>query len=1133
MGTTATAMAAGSVSTVYVVAIEGFDRLLTNGTSAAAITAWAGTDWASATCLTGLYVELEQSQAFSMTNPFQGGGKCTLRVTGDGRGGADDQLGKEMARTALAPETELTVTLDRNLTTVTVKDAQLFAAATSTAFVGNECFQYTGKTTTTFTGVTRGLYSPFLAGGSGTRWPGHHRVGTVDQYASVAPLVTQYRRTWAGAWVGVWAHRVVAGVLDTRAEAQLVYAGKIAEFGDDPSSLCTVIHLEHVLDVVKNTTLLRDQYRAKMGEGVYLSAGLVVADGHDISGGVIRQTNEMKVVASGAVAPNEINAGHYTATELVSLVNYWLAAELAASRLHGTHSLSITREGLESYVSTSSLFPAATTVACSVEIYAGPPTGPTSMAIYHFMNYGNSAGCWINRDSLQGSTLTTSRNGFPIRRNSFIQNQLQNNEQRWVLTEESGTFFDNSSYLSPEYDASITGNALGIFLVGGKQILLGRVSGGELRDGWVPVWYEDPSQYYDDTATVEIVQIVAISSTFDIILQLLFKGSGTPDWNDLTYDALPYGFGLNIPDELQGNPFDITTSCLPNSQVNETLWLTKPMKLGDVMAVDCALRSAFLVWKNGGLQWATWSTPIAENSTLTLNETNKAEPAGNDSPQRSASTEDASMAHPIIKIEFDWDVRTDKFASVLVLEDSVALDDLGGQGAPFTFKARNFGSGQMSGHIIRQLADDFFARWLPLGSRPIRKITRSISPREYEGVVPGQTCIVSDSFARDPSTGIRGTTARPGMILRHTYNPGGRVTPDGDVSPPQGEVEVLVMPSNRATIWSPCAEVDETATTGGFSVGYNSAVPSLRCYANQHSEASEAVDASHFAASDVILITEVDPIDSAVPVQWTRTVLSVSSNDITLTSTLSAPAWDTTKTYRITSAAFASAQTTQQTDAYQADDADGLIVNATPPYQYGLAPVATVSPTVAVHTELAEIVSTSCYGDGVALDTGNYRALARTINNLQDHKTAHQSPWLTGTPVTKTLTGTYELVATRKVFMGCQQQIARNGRKVAVKLWFRSSTGAAVTARVTLSRSRVTSPYLVEATSTAAGYAWPGPCSQVVLTTSASTTWETSSEASLDLGVLNPDGSAWLSIELTTGCETRGFAQVIERERTP
>ena len=45
-------------------------------------------------------------------------------------------------------------------------------------------------------------------------------------------------------------------------------------------------------------------------------------------------------------------------------------------------------------------------------------------------------------------------------------------------------------------------------------------------------------------------------------------------------------------------------------------------------------------------------------------------------------------------------------------------------------------------------------------------------------------------------------------------------------------------------------------------------------------------------------IVEIDPANTAAPVEWERTVSTRSGDIVTLTSGLSAPAWDATKKYR-------------------------------------------------------------------------------------------------------------------------------------------------------------------------------------------------------------------------------------------
>jgi hypothetical protein len=570
------------------------------------------------------------------------------------------------------------------------------------------------------------------------------------------------------------------------------------------------------------------------------------------------------------------------------------------------------------------------------------------------------------------------------------------------------------------------------------------------------------------------------------------------------------------------------------------MWLLKPTKFSEVFTGDHVLRGSHLVFRNGCLEWQVWSTPVASLATVTLSESNKAEPAGNIVSQKSVSLEDAQWAKAVVKISYDWEPFTNTYRNSITLQDRVAIAIQGGLVEEYEIKVRNAGSGQSAINAVKLLLGGtaggdigFAAKWIPFASRPVRKITRSIAPMLYESVCPGDIAVVTDSFARDPATGARGTVARPGIILRHSASYGGLTPGSSRPDSPAGEVDVLVMPVNRATIWSPGADLDETVSGGGFSVGYNSGTLTLRCKAHSYSISPEGADASNFATGDKIYITACDPAIVGAPVQWARTVASVSGNDIVITAALAVPAFDAALTYRITSQPYTTAQTTQETDAYQADHTDGMIQNVSASYQYGLAGLNAVTPTAASHTDGYEYLNTTTtYGDGASLDVAAYTSLARTINNLTDHRTAHQAPAL-GVRVLDNKAGgsAYQLMYMAKRFFGIGHYTGNIKRYAYASVWFRSATGAATSVRVTLSKNRITYPGVTSFVSpSTAGYVWTLPYSQGTATTS-STTWSTSSEIQLDLANLDAYGCGWISIEVSADGEFRGLAQLIERER--
>ena len=1110
------------MQSVYTVAIEGFEYILTNGNTAAVATAYAANpDWTTA--IGGLFVELNNSQSFNPWAPLGGGGTCAIRVLPD----ANDYLGIQIGRTAGGWQTELTSTASRTDATIYVTDTTN-AAASGTFWIGNECIAYTGKTATSFTGCTRGKYSPFASGVFDTnRWADRHRIVTTAQFSATnRTTVSQYRRTWKGAWVAVREHVVTAGVVDPLAGSQVVFAGQIADVVDDPSTGCAVIQLKHVLDIVRETTLLRDQYRARIHRGVYMYRDeTITAFDRDSVGAAVGML-PLTVMQSGAAGAYQINEGMYTAEEIVDKINLFLATEYAAGHLKGQHVLTVTGVLGDQKIRHAHTFPASsgsnysylfTTPERLAKFLGGPssPPGSVTVPVYSYASSGSTAAT----DFLPGSIPAVA-----------ISETIK---QTIPVTDESGAFFDNSDYLPASFAQYDDGtNAVGLFLLDGKQIVAGRISAGSLVDARLVVEStfsitSPPSQQW--ASGVEIVQIAVVGVKRSTLMKDLFLSTGDAGYNDATYDPLAYGLGLNIPATLLGTTFKTSCDAVVGADSDAAMWLTKPMKLIDVIEGDLILSGMHLIFRNGVMSFDQWKTPDATHATVALTEANKASPAGTDMQERSSTLLDSSWARPIVKIEFDYDPIADKFAQPLTLEDADAVDSIGG--STVTIHARNFGQGQSAADAMTAAIPEFFARWLPMMSRPIIRITRSIDPRFYEGHAPGEIAIVTDAFARDPATGLRGVSARPGMVLSHRYNPGGEVPGGGgrsSVTPPQGEVELLVLADNRGTIWSPAAEVDETMSTGGYSAGYNSGTLALRVYDSKHSEAAEPVDAANFATGDKIRIVEVDPVGA--PDTWSRTVASVSGSDIILTAALAAPAWSATKRYRITSDVYTTAVGLQQADAYQADDADGLI-QGSPAYLYGLAGPG-IAFTSMAHTELAELevpASIASSGDGVAYDTGYHRAIAATINNFMDHKSAQQGSALTTSALVYASAGApdWVLVETKKRFFGVGSLgIVR--RLLAVAPWLRSTAGTS-SVRVTLSATRPRRK--ASATGEYDDVVFSAPYSQATFT-SSSATWATATEDYLDLRYLDAQGCCYISIECKATAQTRGLALCIVRERT-
>ncbi len=1146
MGTTLTAMQSGSIRAKYVVAIEGYKYLLTSGDPAAAVTAWSGTDWSNA--LGGLYVDLQNSQQASPWEPFAQGGDCKLSLVPD----ATDQFGIDVHKRAVGAETQITATVDRQATTINVKRTADFAGS-GEAFIGTECFAYSSTTSSTFVVSQRGKYSPFAAGTNGSPADGHfaehHRVGFDAQQVALQPVVSQFPRTWVGKWVGVWLHREVAGVLDTKAQAQLVFAGKIVEIADDPNTGATVVTLKHVLDVARETSLGRDMFKADITEGMWFPAGWTFG-WSDANGTTAKTANNLVCVTSGATGTNQFNQGRYTLEQFCVIVNTWLGDEMNASRLNGVYSL------IAPYNTT----PGGWTPRSRIHWKIGSSVSLSTVVSYSFTLPGSAAAFLgflgdavtpnspgvssytVHDQNVQGIDCETISSGAPWR--SVIFRRDISNPLNFDLGFQNavGSIVDQYQ-LMPTFNGQkpTTSGGLqwGCFLFSNSALIMGAYDPGDpneiTRCFWTPfslqgntfaeVSFDDWGYRTDQDGAgpLTIRQIFFLEANFGELLKYFFYGTGTDTYNDQPYDSLGYGLGLAIPGVLLDPAFKASCDAQPGTD--------KHLLGGDMM-----LRRSFLRWRNGGLELSTWQTPSASNSIATLTESNKAEPVGNSVEQRSATTETSVWTKPLVKLDFNRDVTDingQKYQNSLTLEDRVAVDDAGGEGQVFTIQCRNtYSDIAATGAGVEALWPGFLAT-MPLFSRPIRMTTRSISLALFETLSIGDIVAVNDSFARDPATGRRGITSRPGLITRIRYSLGGP-TPSAptDSAAMVGEVDVFFLDLARIAPYCPAAQVDDTQNAGGFDHGYLAAGPTLRCKAHEHSESSEAADASNFAIGDKVVVVEIDPSNVASPTTWSRIVAGVSGNDITLTVALSSPAWDNTKRYRILSDHFTAAQASQTANAYMDDDATGSVEASAAPYQYATT-IPVQSASSPVHTDLPEMPATLSYGDGKARDVGYERGLARLVGHLMDHKTAHQSPML-GDPVandTYSTGGGFQLCAIAPIYLGKDKPTGQVIRYVYVAPMFRSLDGNARSVRVTLSRVPPTG-------NTFNDVVMPTPSVSATWTTS-STTYVTGTETAFSVDIKAFDtfissghgGVAWLSIECGYQAQCLGLAQVIERER--
>ncbi len=1150
MPTTKTALQAGSVAFRWVAAIEGYEHLLSDASQSAVIAAWTGTDFdfIGATVLQGLCVELENEQALNPWEPFTSGGRLVLKVPPD----AADTFGIDTHRKNAGDETFLTATIDNNDTSISVKSTANFASS-GRAYIGTECFAYTSTTSTLFNGVTRGKFSPFGVDG-GTRFGHRHRFGTDFRGVELDPIVSEQPRVWIGKWVGLWMHREVAGVLDVKAQAQLVYAGRIVSIYDDPATLCTVVECKHVLDFVKDYPIGRDMWSGEIQDGLKLSRGVMArlrdTTHYASSGTPLSSANDL-VVVDGPAGVNQISSGYYTLDEIYVLLNTWFTNELAAARIYGSYSIGSGEfpEGLRTYIwwnipgggNTVQWFlefskTLADSLGWRLPNHGSSVTSAPAVTLFAFGNTNNDGGGTESVAHIPSGAEEPFRYMFGASGDASLLGEFE-------VTNERGTFVDQYDHLPTKVINSSDDADLdwGIFVIENKYVVRGSKTGATVAN-LKPLYHfgltvgsqiasDFLNKRYSEVGNYAIRQVFVYEDGIAGLIKNLLYSTGTAGYNHASYDTYGHVTSVAVPGALLGDTFEASVESLPGALASALLVIAEPTTLGTLLEGDLNLRWAFLRWKDQHLEFATWKAPTTGNSSGTLTESNKAAPSGNSDSHRSSSVLDESWQFAIVKVDYNRDITTliDKdggYRSSVTFEDKTAVDDSGGDPKTRTIKARNtYGELAGTGAGIEALTPNFLAI-LPTFSRPVRRLTRSIDSRYFEGYAVGDAVLITDEFARDPDTGARGVSIRPGIIVRHRWTPGG-ATPGGTTGDMGGEVDVLFMDVNRTTMYVPSAQVDDTAASSGYVAG----TKTLTCYAHKYSESSEAVDASYFPAGTKYRVIEIDPENAGIPLYWDDVVFSQTGNTIVGTATLTG--WDTALKYRVVFDDYADAIAGQQVYCYQADDADGMIADTRSPFRYASGQVDASAYTANAATDPVELPPNLSYGDGVGRDVGHEIAINRLANNLIDYKTARSSPFLSDAVMTTggaTMTTQFMLVEVRPIFLTCEVLTSTAGqmRNVTVAPWLRSSNGTPQSVRVTIAK---TPPY--SATNLDVDR---GPFYDAMTFETSSTTWATGTPQTISLqnlkdGHLAPSGVVYLLIEITRLAETRGLALCQEGPR--
>lgn len=1130
--TTLDTLQTGLASFQTVVAIEGLQYLITDGSTSDALAAWVQTEWTQA--LGGLQVNWDLRQNLKPWEAFTDAGTMSFGV----QQSEADTLGQLLFATTAGEETLLSASLDARQTVVTVKSTADFASSGS-IHIGQEHITYTAKTATTFTGCVRGKYAPFRAEKpirrstytSASFFGRAHPLPAIGDGYVAPPRVTSQQRTWIGRTVGIWIHARSGSALDFKSSAQCVFAGRIVGFRDEANGMCW-FEVEHINAQIRNTVLLRDQWTAKVAQGISLRTGdRFHAYDYLIQSGTKNEASDLVVVASGASGSNEINAGIYTLNELAIELNDWLNANSGTLGLswHFTPVLTVGGQTRSAFI-----WSGGSSTDLAYAFFQGPPDVLEFMGWIGGTNEETGQVTQVNgvAGRIDISTMKPSP-ASPMR--SMIRTA---GDQIIELEDVRGTWFNNKQFLHPGWgfqqsstdsyglvqmgdDATAlmlcseeeAGVSIRVHTPGSDQILNGQLSTPDPLASLRKIYWDSGIE------DIPLRQVAEINGSFADVLTKILASTGVDGYNQNDHDKLPAQLGCAIPWELLGTEWVYSAQHIAEAGVPLQVTITKPTKFSEVFVGDLAARMSFFVWKNQRIRLATWSVPASVTSQHVLNESNKAEPIDVSDPNhRTVAVENDDYLVNAIKLQFARGLSETYSGTVNIIDKSSQYDL--GMHRPITIELRNL-NGDTAASTARRFADSL-GGMMGILAHPLRMIRRTISPEYYENMAPGDVCLVSDDFVRDPSTGARGLTNRAAMVISHHVDYGGYEIDTGKVRPPMGQVDLILWPREKVVAHSPTVQVNNAAANGGYDAGNVRVTVEPRA----HSTPSQVSDAVAFDEDDAVTVIEIDPDDPASPQSWNTTVSARDADNHTITLSSALTGFNSAKRYRIIPRNYASAVTSQQAKAFQATT-DHMVVDTITAYEYGVNPTPIEEEYRSTGNEQAALYATAAYGDGAPLDVGYEKDAAVLVNNLLRFRTAPLMPQLTDTekvansvdlPSGTLIRGILSIEPV--VFPPAITSLAP--LQIAVRAWARTSS-ARSHLRVTLARRQPwgTAFYCNDEDSPVYGWERPAQTEEVAL---ASTSWGATQLMLFEHSIVDPfDGTAFFIVEGGPDAEYMGL----------
>jgi hypothetical protein len=1015
-------LARRSATTAYVLEIEGIDSAFATVRPAVLGSAWAAS---GRTLRGGLDLPGSIQRSVDLLQFALEPTSLSINLV-EGRG---TYLADVFADAAPGPRTNLSGPIDRDDLTIPVITTAGFPAS-GVLHIGCERIEYTGTVANAFTGCTRGTM-PWV----GSWWPHSFDHGGTAWGAEV----TSRPSKWKGRGVALYltARDPTSGAWCSRADSELVFAGLLDGWSYDGKGTFTLAATS--VEKMTEAVLLRDQMVGTVG-------GIMVPRSEEIG----CEEVEVGTVNRRKTATITIPPGTYTIRGLRAKVEELIAAETAAGNL--THKWEVNYATVDGATRT-----VVFVVAAGGDVGTGTLTfSMKSLSEGKSVAWAALGGAPVHEEFVNGiggarrlvmgepvslTTTIETTTGTLVRPRVLFPSAplaactLWSGDLPVQIT--AGQWHSQPVSTLPSFDG-----ASGFLMVGDSDLWLVKYTAGtftrlarwnlDFNQGMhVVPQFNDPiiAREGDDVETIEVKQVwLAYGKLHDLVASML-TSTGTAGGYNGADDSWPATIGCGIPAALlEKNSLRSVTAALGVAGYTCT-WIDKPTPAADKINEYCACLGWYLVWRRGKLTAITPMTIESRVPDWSLTVSNALD--------FMATSDGSDLIRNRATLRYN--VGTDgEYANEETVENLPSIDDYGPSAdlaydASFLF--------DHIGYRIDAWRTNVAASMLAYWGKAIRRHKVTVGP-SLACMSVGDIVGVTYPDPPNPQTGAYGLSAAKGWIWSFAFDPASQT----------GEAEI-VTPLGFAYQLGPSAMLDYSRG----DKGYSAAGPYLYLLPHEFSAATEAVDASHFRVGDSIRVAEVDPADSGSYLAWGRTIVAVDLvlSRLTLSGTLTAPVFDTTKRYYVeldayvTAVAAVPSRAQGQADGYAAiaDDVDMLVTDAVSAFQWGIFNDNTVSAAPSA-TTLFRRPRTADSAEGQPWSTSKIRDVCRNVNVMWAHVTGQQviaDPMVTERFVAEEA---YKLIGGPYTF-----HVPPGVETLAVHLTMRASAGATAHLRVTASPS--------------------------------------------------------------------------------